>query len=155
MMTWLAPVLALVGALIGSIVAPWLLRKFDENAADRALIFEAIDAVSSAQLRRFNATGFDAATLGLTGDLAVKMSNDLRQEWLKNFVSAMNNARLKLLAVYVRRPLETWRPDTGWEIGEREAPLILDELRDILREQNPLRRLASGPRTADHVDGGL
>ncbi|MFE7404851.1 hypothetical protein [Isoptericola sp. NPDC057559] len=137
-MTWLAPVLALFGALVGSLVAPWFTRRLDSKTANRALIYTAIDAVTSAQVWRWNATSVGAAIPTLSSDAAQQLHDDLNRERLSGFVESMNSARLSLSVVAARRPLRTWQADTGWEITEAQAPVILDELRELLKERRPL-----------------
>ncbi|QDZ16294.1 hypothetical protein [Humibacter ginsenosidimutans] len=96
-MWWLTPLLALLGALLGAFVSPWISGIVGERRAERTLVRDARIA-----LERWNATRTGPSNVqypGMDATLLAEVSNDAHRKFFTEHFAASLNARAALGAV--------------------------------------------------------
>ncbi|SEC56392.1 hypothetical protein SAMN05428945_3242 [Streptomyces sp. 2224.1] len=126
MSAWLTPVLGLLGAFVGSSLAPWLTAHLAWRRTRREAFNAAISALRAAQVARHFANGVPAHYVGGDVDTVAAYNQRLRERGIDRFVDAMHEAKLALAAL---EPFYRVSGDLDrWEITEPDADRMLTEL---------------------------
>ena len=137
---WLTPVLALIGALSGGLVAAWANGAIAERRAERALVREAKVA-----LERWFATRVapsDVQYPGMDQGVLTEVTNDSRRSFFKNHFAETTKAKAALGAVrHLDHRIAEVLNLEDWTIPAS----CIDDLRDALAKAE---RLAARGRTS-------
>ncbi|MFD9207392.1 hypothetical protein ACFVZM_14095 [Streptomyces sioyaensis] len=126
MSAWLTPVLGLLGAFVGSSLAPWMTAHLAWRRTRREAFNTAISALRAAQVARHFANGVPAHYVGGDLDAVAAYNQRLRERGIDRFVEAMHEAKLALAAL---EPFYRVSGDLDrWEITEPDAERMLTEL---------------------------
>jgi len=142
---WLAPLGALVGALVGGFLAPFTTARLAHVKSRREVFDRAIVQLQVSQLRRSNATSINPLEAGLDAKTAADLSMELDRDRFSQYVRAVNEARDALAAVSPYYTLKTWNPD-DWGITEENATTLIRELREARDARTVRRRKLPGRR---------
>jgi hypothetical protein len=117
----------MIGAILGSLVSPWLVSRLGHRALRREAFNRAIAAVRAAQVVRHRPTEVPADYLGGDENVTEKFNEQLREKGLNRFFDAQHEARLALALL---EPYYSVRDsDDSWEISGERAEALLRELK--------------------------
>jgi len=126
---WLAPLLGLLGALVGGAVAPFTTARLSQRQDRHAAFDRAISALSWAQAARNVPTGVGSAQLGMADEERCAIDAAMRARSLERFVDAMTEARLRLTELEPFHDTSRYFAEDQWEITEPGAKALIAELR--------------------------
>lgn len=120
---WVTPLLALVGALAGSALSPWLSARYAERRADRALVREARVAFERHRATRVapDLQGYP----GMSDQLIAEIREKTYREFFDNYFGETQKARAALGAIRHLAP-ETGEILDGadWRLRDEDATKI-------------------------------
>ncbi|GAA2219933.1 hypothetical protein GCM10009850_121610 [Nonomuraea monospora] len=147
---WIAPVLGLLGALLGGFLAPWVNARLSHATARRTAFDNAISAIRTAQVVRHRPVSVQAEALGGDVDRAREFSRELVERGLERFIESQQ-AAIESLAQLEPHYVPRHSARSTWEITEPEAEALIKELvtaRDSARFRRKTRSMSKQAMSA-------